>query len=206
MQELSKAVVPEHEKGKRTDIESTKTMNTRSEALQEFDACKQRLLNVNNWSRISGKGSATFNLTDGKGIEIDKDAVEVGDYFKIDVPGPGTATGDGFDWVHVEKVETLLDEDGDKESLVITVRPATNPQNRKEDIAHFFTDEATSSFVVERSGLTITAGVHGRNEKPNTDAEAATDMARNVMMAFGAIVGFSEAQWKKLVDGILNKA
>jgi hypothetical protein len=47
--------------------------------------------------------------------------------------------------------------------------------------------------------------VHGRNEKPNTEANAVIDKTRNTMVATGAIVGFSSAQWKSLVNGLLGK-
>jgi hypothetical protein len=58
---------------------------------------------------------------------------------------------------------------------------------------------------VQRTGKVVSAEVHGRNEKPNTDANAVIDKARNTMVATGAIVGFSSTQWKSLVNGLLGK-
>ena len=89
--------------------------------------------------------------------------------------------------------------------MLMRVRPATNPNNDRQDVAHFFSDEATSNFMVKREGTTITAAVYGRNEKPNTGAEKAVDKARNTAVATGAVSGFSKLQWKSLVNGFLKK-
>ena len=86
--------------------------------------------------------------------------------------------------------------------------PAASPSvtlNTKNDIAHFFSDEATSSFVVKREKNRVIAGVYGRNEKPNTDSETLTDSIRNTAMAAGALSGFSKIQWKSLVAGLLTE-
>jgi hypothetical protein len=124
-----------------------------------------------------------------------------GDYFKIDIPGPGPATGDGYDWVRIEAVEEI--NNPEVESVLVRVRPASNPQNANPDVAHFFSEEATSNFVVQRTGTRVTAEVHGRNEKPNTAAEALVDKVRNTAVAAGAMTAFSKLQWKNLVNGLV---
>jgi len=85
------------------------------------------------------------------------------------------------------------------------VRPATNPKNERKDIAHFFSEASTSSFIVKRDGNKITAAVYGRNEKPNTNTEKVTDKIRNAAIAAGAISGLSKLQWKSLVNGLVKK-
>lgn len=125
------------------------------------------------------------------------------DHFKIDIPGPGPVTGDGFDWVQVEAIEEK--EEGEEQSITVRVRPATNPNNERKDVAHFFSDDATSCFMVKRQANTVTAAVYGRNEKPNIKAETVSDKARNVAIASGAITGFSKLQWKSLVNGLVKK-
>jgi hypothetical protein len=125
-----------------------------------------------------------------------------GDHFKIDIPGPGSVTGEGYDWVQIEEIVEERDEQSD--SIAIRVRPASNPRNEKSDVAHFFTNAATSNFIVKREGTKVSAAVRGRNEKPNTEAEAVIDKARNTAVATGAITGFSNYQWKSLVTGLLK--
>ena len=196
-------IIPEHQSGSKTDNEAFVELGDVSAARKFFEVVKNRLLHVNNWHQLAGKATADFVLTDRQGNEVDRTAQE-GDHFKIDIPGPGPATGDGYDWVQIEKIEEM--HTPDLESVAIRVRPATNPTNDRKDVAHFFTDEATSNFIVKREGKTVSAHIHGRNEKPNMVAETAIDKARNTAVATGAITGFSTLQWKSLVKGLIKVA
>jgi hypothetical protein len=202
MKSKAEEVVPEQSTGAQSNTESTATFNSVEEARSFFEIVKERLQQVGDWHSLAGKGTAAFELTDEKGDAV-KRPPQKGDHLKIDIPGPGPRTGDGFDWVQVEAVEHT--EGGDLDCLVMQVRPATNPKNDQQDVAHFFSDEATSNFMVKREGTTITAAVYGRNEKPNTSAEKVVDKARNTAVATGAVSGFSKLQWKSLVTGFLKK-
>lgn len=194
--------IPRQNTGNSSDTDATVRFDSAEEAKQFFKVVKQRLLQVNNWQDWAGAATAVFQLTDVSGKDVER-TVQEGDYFKIDIPGPGSVTGDGFDWVEVETIrETALD---DGEQVMIQVRPASNPNNDRNDVAHFFSKEASSCFVVKHEGTTVTAAVHGRNEKPNTSAETLVDKARNATVATGAIVAFSKLQWKNLVNGLVKK-
>lgn len=194
--------VPEQQSGVQSNTESSVDFSSEEEAKSFYKKARERLLQVNRWHHYAGALTADFQLTDKSGKEVDRLA-DTHDHFKIDIPGPGPATGDGFDWVKVEAIEEKEDEDG--QSTTIRVRPATNPNNVKKDVAHFFSEEATSCFVVRRQGTTVIAAVYGRNEKPNTHSEKLADKARNVAVASGAITGFSKLQWKSLVNGLVKK-
>jgi hypothetical protein len=194
-------LIPEQQAGGESDTIAEVVVNTEQEALALFERTCQRLLNVNAWQQYAGKATASFKVCDAHGNEVERLAQQ-GDHFKIDIPGPGTITGEGFDWVQIEAIEKV--EQPEEECLLIRVRPASNPNNERQDTAHFFTDEATSNFVVKRVGTTVTAEVHGRNEKPNTKAETVIDKARNAAVATGAITAFSKVQWKSLVNGLLK--
>lgn len=194
-------LIPEQQTGSESNTEAEVLLSNEQEAQLFFEVAYQRLINVNEWHQLAGTGSAEFKLCDAQGNEVQRPAQQ-GDYFKIDIPGPGTATGDGYDWVQIEAIQKV--ENPEEEAVVIQVRPATNPNNEKQDTAHFFTEEATSSFVVRRQGLKVKAEVHGRNEKPNTKAEAVVDKARNAAVATGAITAFSKFQWKSLVNGLIK--
>jgi hypothetical protein len=194
-------LVPQQETGTESSTESSKELNSAEESKHLFVRLKKRLLDVNEWHRFAGKLSAGFQLTNAKGEKADR-PVQKGDHFRIDIPGPGTITGEGFDWVQVEEIAEIKNDDS--ESLIVRVRPATNPNNYKTDTAHFFQDDATSSFLVKREGKKLIAAVYGRNEKPNTKAESVIDKARNVAVATGAVSGAAKLQWKSLVDGLLE--
>jgi hypothetical protein len=191
-------VVPEHNNGIQTNTESSIELSNEQEAQKFYEEAKQRLLTINSWHQYAGNASADFSLTDNKGNPINR-APQKGDHFKIDIPGPGTDTGEGHDWVQVETIEE------DKDSIGIRVRPVSNPTNDRKDVAHFFSEDATSTFIVKREGKKITAGVYGRNEKPNTNTETLKDKLRNAAIATGAISGFSKLQWKSLVNGLVKK-
>ena len=195
-------IIPKQESGIETNTETSVAFNSPEEAKAFYQKVKHRLLHVNNWQRLAGSLTAGFQLTDKKGKEVNR-AAEKGDYFKIDIPGPGPVTGDGFDWVQVEAIEEKEEED--KQSIALRVRPATNPNNKEKDIAHFFSVEATSCFMAKREKNTVTAAIYGRNEKPNTDTETIVDKTRNTAIATGAVTGFAKLQWKSLVNGLVRK-
>jgi hypothetical protein len=195
-------LLPQQEQGNQSNTEATRTFDSREAALRFYRTARERLLTVNGWHRLAGAASALFQLADSNGLEVDR-PVAVGDHFKIDIPGPGPQTGEGFDWVQVEAIE-----EDEKEGSVFTlvrVRPATNPNNDRPDVAHFFSGDATSNFMVRCEGNMVIAGVYGRNERPNAGAETLVDKTRNVAIATGAVAGASKLQWKSLVEGIMSE-
>ena len=199
----TETIIPPQQEGNQLDTEYSITAPSPKQARKFFTVARNRLLNINGWSTYAGPLSAEFILTDKRGKEVNRQA-GVGDYFKINIPGPGPAAGDGYDWVKVESMEDFPDPSSETEILSMTVRPASNPMHADKDTAHFFKDEATSTFMIERNDNTITASVHGRNEIPNASAHEATDRIRNSVVAVGAFSGFSKVQWNNLVKGLLD--
>lgn len=197
--------LPEKEEGAQKDIDAKEETSTVEKAKQLFEIAKTRLLEVNNWDKICGKGSAKFEVTDenGKKTEV---TPKVGYYFKIDIPAPGTKTGEGFDWVKVEAIEQNEDADKDSEFILVRVRPSDNPLTGNNETAHFFSDKSTSNFLVMREKKVVTAAVLGRNEVANTDSKISFfDKIRNAVVGTGAAGGLSSPQWKSLVRGLLGK-
>jgi hypothetical protein len=193
-----KNIIPENKEGTQTNTERSIEFATEEESKQFFQIAKERLLDVNHWRKIAGNATADFQLTDEEGKPVNRTAKE-GDHFKIDIPGPGSITGEGNDWVKIESIQE------DENYIGIRVRPTSNPTNERKDIAHFFNDNSTSSFIIKKEGKKITAGVYGRNEKPNTKTETVVDKIRNATVATGAISGFSKLQWKSLVNGLIER-
>ncbi|MBA2563010.1 MAG: hypothetical protein H0V14_08875 [Chitinophagaceae bacterium] len=196
-------LVPGQLKGAQSNTEHSVTAKSRDEALDIFKRAYKRLLNINIWQKLSGKATADFELRDSDGEEEHRLA-SVNDYFKIDIPGPGSAAGEGYDWVKVEEIADKTNPEADEESFSMRVRPSIDPNNESTDVAHFFTDESTSTFVISRKGNTITASVFGRNEKPNTDTKKVVDKIRNAAIGSTAIAGISKIQWASLVKGLLT--
>jgi hypothetical protein len=195
--------IPEHEGGIDVNVQDSVTLSSAEEAKSFFGTVKNRLLQVNRWKDWAGALSAGFQLTNAQGEKIETQPAE-GNYFKIDIPAPGIVTGEGYDWVKVEEVKE--EAENDSEYVAIRVRPAPSPVNENEDVAHFYTDEATSNFIVRRDGTKVTAGVYGRNEKPNVkEADTVIDKIRNAIVGSGGVSGFSKLQWNALVKGLLQE-
>ena len=195
--------IPQQQKGNQVDVVHEEKLDSREEAEQLFETGKKRLLDIFRWGEIANGFSSGFQLTNSNGQEISRPA-QTGDYFKIHIPAPGPESGNGEDWVQIEAIQDETDPAIDLQIVSIKVRPASNPQKPNADTAHFFGEDATSTFVVKRKGNTVSAEVHGRNEVPNLHGTGILDTIRHVAVAVGAIVGFSNHQWKNLTDGLVS--
>ncbi|MCE6987949.1 hypothetical protein [Dyadobacter sp. CY323] len=193
--------VPENVDGKVINAESDRKLSDIKSAEALYALAKQRLLNVNNWNNLASNLLASFQLTDQNGAPVTGQVLK-GNYFKIDIPGPGSVAGEGFDWVLVEEVETF--ESTDLQSIAIRVRPSANPTSDKQDIAHFYTDDSTSTFTVTREMQKVTAGVYDRNIKVNTDSGQSVDLVRNALVGSVGRLVFSKVQWKVLTDALVG--
>ena len=156
--------IPEQHTGTEMNAVEKVELSSEAEAILFFKIVAERLLDVNRWAILAGNALSHFFLTDLNGNPVDRKVVK-GDLIKIDIPGPGTKTGGGYDWVEIEEVNVQVLDGG--EILSIRARPVSNPLANTTDIAHFLSDEATSTFQVKRIGNTIYAEEHGRNEVPN---------------------------------------
>ncbi|WP_121355328.1 hypothetical protein [Flavisolibacter nicotianae] len=203
MSEKPESRIPEHQEGTAVNVEDSVSLPNAEEAKKFFQQVKERLLNVNSWHGFAGSLSADFQLTDPAGNPVDR-RPQKEDFFRISIPAPGIQTGEGYDWVRVEEIVERVEDD--EEFTSVRVRPASSPLNDHADVAHFYTDEATSNFIVKRQGRNVSAGVYGRNEKPNVNAaENLLDKVRNAIVGTGGVTGFSKLQWKALVSGLLAK-
>jgi hypothetical protein len=189
--------VPSHHVGNKLNVEHSVITGSNSEATELFTESVKRMLHVSDWGKITASALSNFQLTDPQGVEVFREA-QKNDLFKIDIPGPSSPTGDGFDWVKVEMIKKIPNR------VTMLVRPAVSPHQPNSDVAHFFESVATSTFQVFRRGRIVSAGVYGRNEVPNVHSENLVDKVRNTMVAVGAIFGASKIQWESLVHGILN--
>ena len=197
------SIIDSQEEGACKNFVEKITANTIEEANSLFQKAKHKLLDVNRWHIYSGTHT-TFQLTDPTGNEVSRIPIK-GDYFKIDIPGPGSKAGEGYDWVYVKKITQKNDSTGQIEYVAINVHPASLPSKKQEGIAHFLSDKASSSFIVKREGLKVSAEIYGRNEQPNLEAPSVFDKTRNALIAGAAIMGMANIQWGALAKGLLSK-
>lgn len=195
-------MVPPQHTGKPIDAKTSLEVLPMEEAKAFFDLAKTRLQRVSAWHTLAGKLLAEFSLMDPEGNAVDREP-QPGDYLRIDIPGPGSPSAGGYDWVRVEEVENK--HDGDTETYGFRVRPAQAPKSSSApgEVAHFYAPEATSTFLVSRNGSQLRAEIFDRNIKPNNDSDSAVDKLRDsVVGAFGA-AAFSKIQWQRLTEGLL---
>lgn len=195
-----KTIVPAQREGNAYDTISERLFPTEKLAKSHFQVVRKRLLAINHWHKIAGEEKAVFALIDGRGEHVER-MPAVGDFMRIDIPGPMNHAGDGFDWVQIEDI--FEDEELHEEFISIRVRPSANPETQKEETAHFFDDAATSTFIVKRESNKLSAEVHGRNEKPNLEDVSLIDKIRNTFVAIGGMLGGSKIQWKSFTDGLI---
>jgi hypothetical protein len=196
-----KYIIPEQHTGGKMDTTAKVTFPSVTEAKQFYQIARRRLLNVSGWAEICKVPVSVFTLTDATGVEVKREVME-GDFLKIDIPGPGTHTGDGFDWVRIEKI---VEEASPVYTIIsLQARPAPNPADTEKDTAHFFKPLATSTFQIKQIENEVYAEEHGRNEVPNTSTGSLTDNIRNSLVGWTAKIGFSYPQWKSLVEGLVE--
>jgi hypothetical protein len=193
--------IPENYKGAQSATTYTVKVKDSAEADWLFEKARRNLLDVDKWHQLAGPSTASFKIIDQNNRETNAPANE-GNYLRINIPVvPKTGAGQGFDWVRVEKIEEI--REAGYRFICMRVRPC-RPPFEKQEIAHFFSPNATSTFCIERTGKKVKAAVYGRNEKPNTRVHDFFAKLRNVLIAFGAMIGFNKPQWKSLVKGWLT--
>lgn len=195
-------IIPTQEGGMQKDFEYSTDCKTLAAAKGLFDEARHRLLSINNWHTYGGKLSADFTLSDFKGTALERPA-SVGDYIKIDIPGP-PLPHKKYDWVHVTAIRYDAEENG--ELISMQLNPTTDPALPMEDTAHFFKEEASSTFILKREERTVTISYHGRNEKANTSTDSVQENIRNFLVGISAMLGFSNLQWQSLIKGIIAQA
>lgn len=200
--DFGKQYIPKQRLGEYLDVKEERTFATETEAVDFFSIARKRLLDVNHWAKLAGTALSSFQLTNAFGNVVDRYA-EVGDYLRIDIPGPGTALGKGYDWVKIEEIAE--EREAGMDMISLRARPASNPLSAtSNETAHFLTEQATSTFQIKRIGRHIYAEEHGRNEQANTYTASTVDNLRNMLVGWAAMVGFSYPQWKALVKGLID--
>jgi len=197
MDEIRKeAQVLKGEESKDKIYSSVRDFDDEDSAKFEFSRSKERLFNVNAWSKIPGIANSTFELFGEDGNPFTRYQVQKGDFIKIDLPGPLP-----FYWVKVNEVSEQND------AAQFTVQPTYDPTHDDDKTVtdHFFQDQARSIFRVERKGKEITAMEIGVNEAINNqEAEAGSKGLINTIVSEGGWAGFQKYQWKNLTDYLVG--
>lgn len=194
-------LLPEQIAGSSSDAVAIKSCLSQYDAEDFYKQLSEQLLKISHWNINAGKLPASFELIDSQGkngyLLADKNLL-----VKIKMPALKNKTGNGYDWVIIEKIDKHQEDQ--LEYLHIQMRPCPCLENKKSGIAHFYEQTATNSFVLIRSGCEIQLSVNGRNEFPNMSNIRLRDMLRNVFVANGGIFGGSKLQWEDFVNTMIK--
>lgn len=195
--------IPEQVVGKSLDYSRELILPNETAAYYRYREIVKKLLDVNNWKEIATGVSAEFVVVDEQHQILNR-RVRKNDFIRIDIPGPGVPSADGYDWV---KVITLDQYDHqNKRKTFISMQPCPDPQTMdKETASHFFKKYTTSNIVIRQENNIVTLQYAGRNEVINTEKENIMDNVRNFLVGLGAKLGASYPQWKALIDGLAKK-
>jgi len=199
------ALIPNQVKGKENNIQHEKILSSRKEAATLFDLAYRRITNPLNWHKLSGITVARFLEPADPNIN-QQPVLREGNYLRIEIPGPGPKTGDGFDWVKIDKIISEKNPEATTEIFGMTFRASSNPENNAVATAHFFQSLATSTFIIQRNENKVISSYHGRNEVPNLHTGSTLGNIRNAFVAVGAAAGLSETVWSILVKSFLKDA
>ncbi|WP_044198665.1 hypothetical protein [Dyadobacter tibetensis] len=193
--------IPAQYDGKEIVAQTIRECETIEAAVALFEVARLRLLDVNRWNELTNQPVTNFQITDRFGTPVDR-TVEEGDCLRIDIPGPGTKSGDGRDWVMVELIKEY--DAPNVKSVGIRVRPTTNPGKMDKATAHFYGPESTSTFTITQEGRQVTAAIYDKNLQINDTAENLGDDIRNKLVGIIGIGVYSHHQWKMLTEGLLD--
>ena len=194
-------LIPGQFKGQALEVVASQVLDDVTAAQTLYQAAKKKLFSVNDWHEIVDGITARFQIVDQSGNEVSR-TVNKGDHLRINIPGPGNKEGDGYDWVVVEEMKEINEESF--QSAGFRVRPTENPFGKKNETAHFYSNETTSSFIITRENEKVVSWIVDRNMVPNTGSESLVDKVRDVMVGVSGIAGFSKVQWQGLADGLLE--
>lgn len=169
---------------------------TFSEAETAFNKFHRKLFQIRKWNADSGLTS--FELFDESGNVCARDAAQTGDFVRVTLTGSGKS-----DWVKIIRTDELPDE------IILTVQPSYNPTETTPDksvTSHFFTDESTNNFCLQRSDTAINVYVIGLDEKSNKqDTNNIIETARNVATAnLGHYLGIQTGEWTTFCRNFLE--
>ena len=166
------------------------------QARSVFLEVKEKLLKLDNWNENSGLSS--FEIFDENGhVKADR-TIRPGVFERISLTGTGK-----YDWVRV------IDIYEDENELVITVKPTYDPTEDnldKKTVSHFFSDEATNNFCLQKDDKSVTMYVIGISEKQNAgETDNVVETVRNVAVAnLGSYLGIQKSEWTTFCTNFLS--
>lgn len=194
--------IPLQREGEFHDVVSMHCAENIEMALRKFESVERRLISVNDWHSLSPNVKAKFQQFHSETHEPTS-ALKVGNFIRIEIPGPGNPSGNGYDWTKISDIQI----GSDNEILpffAMTIIPCAAPDTTENTVAHFYGDESSNTFVIRRIGDCLYTEVHGRNQLANTSDVPLLDSIRNKAIVLGSKIGIGSLNWLAFSEAILN--
>ncbi len=198
---LKLPIIPEQIKGDSHDVVSMVCTNSIDSAAFLYNETVERLKSVNLWYSYSDKVKAKFTLIHSE-TELETNALTKENLIRIEIPGPGTISGKGYDWTRIIDIQD--DETIDVPFFALTIKPCSPPNADKEITAHFYKHNASNTLIIRRIGNCVYAEAHGRNEIVNISEAPLIDSIRNMGINLGSKVGLGSMNWLGLTKALLE--
>ncbi len=195
---MSGPQIPIRREGSHHDTVSMRCMD--DEATAAFNLATERLYAINRWRALNDKIHTDFLHCDAEGIPVDRHP-QLGDTVRIDLPGPGSPRGGGYDWVRISE---LGEHDTPVPCVYLRLTPCPKPGTFDGPAAHFYASAATNTLILRRVQNCLLAEVHGRNEIANVSDGSLLDRVRNEAVAVLGQVGLGKIQWQDWTDGLVS--
>ena len=175
--------------------EATRVCADEKQAEELFLYFREKLRRIEYWNASSPISS--FKLFDENGELQPKQPAAAGNFIKITLPGSGKN-----DWVRIVEIHDASNE------CVVTVRPSSDPTDKTNEtnVSHFFTDDSTNNFCLQKTGEKLKFYVIGLSEKTNTEETGGLlETVRNVATAnAGRYLGIQKTQWTTFCENFLD--
>ena len=174
---------------------TTRVLPTITEAEKLFSILHRKLFQIEHWNVCSN--ISTFELFDETGKAQPTKPAAAGDFVKITLPGSGKD-----DWVKIISIDEAQDE------TILTLKPSPNPVDKEnqQTTSHFFTDDSTNNFCLQREAEKINFYVIGLDETANTEETSGVlETVRNYATAkLGCLLGIQKTQWETFCSNFLE--
>ena len=179
--------------------EKAKNYSNETAAKEAFRTQSEALLRPGGWNDntlgMTYADAPTWHLLNADGKEEKRNRrIQKGDVLRIDAPGP-----DFF--VKAERVHVGAD------NAQFTVVPCGDP-NAKDGAktAHFFTDDSSRTFTLQRDGNEVRFVTEGNNERVNVGGQSGGWKAPwNAASGAAIMAGGGEVYWNSFAKGLMKK-
>jgi hypothetical protein len=196
---MESPLLPHQLKGGSTGILVKKEMPTRHEAILLYQLAIQRLLLVNDWSSSCQK-VGKFYLCDSTGAGVQQ--IRVGEGLLIKVHLQEGEDESLVRWLRITEVFQEKDLLRDEELTGFSTLPICSPFGTPEQKVK--TAEEHTFYIMRRTSR-VTAYVNELPEPGASRPQRFFKQALQLTMVFGNLLGFSKAQWRCLLVGLLEK-